>query len=100
MAGFAEQNVSAPLRQTRFEDNATDRIGDRLADAFEHPAMIEQHKHQPDACVARSLERGVHISEEMWIESGRETAIVVEDAAAAVSKDEPSDDGKAERRHS
>jgi hypothetical protein len=52
-----------------------------------------------DADVARDLEPGVEVGEEIRVSAGRQAAIVVENAAAAVAEDKPPRYREAERRH-
>src|SRR5262245_9249851 len=61
--------------------------------------MVEQDEHEPDARVARDLERRIKIGEHERVEAGRKAAVVVENAAATVGEEEPPHDGEAERRH-
>ena len=93
------QHVRAAARQPRLERAAGDGIGHRGADAAEHPRMIEQHEIERDAVRGGDLERGVEILEEVGIEAGRQIAIVVDDAGAAVAEHEPADDAEAEAGH-
>ena len=91
--------MRATVRQPRLEHDPGRGIGNRVTHAGKHPAMIEQDEVDPDARVARNLQPGVKVGKEMRIESGRETAIVIDNAGAAVAEEEPARHGESQRRH-
>ena len=71
-ADLRVQHVRSAVREPRLVERAGRRIGNRLHDPFEHPAVIEQHEIEADPRVSRDLERGVEVSEQMGI--GTESA--------------------------
>ena len=93
------KNVRPSVRQPQVEQRTRRGIGDRVADTFEQPAVIQQHERQLHPDVPRHLARRIKISEEVRIEADRHSAAVVDDAGAAVGEEEPPRDAEAERRH-
>src|SRR5258705_760773 len=94
-----QQDARAPLRQARFEQITADGVRERVTDAAKQPVMIEQHEIEADAGAARDLEADINVGEELLVEAGRQAAVVVDDARAAVAEDEPARDDEAEARH-
>ena len=97
--GLRVQHARASLRQPRLEQIARDRIGNRFAHAFEHPPVIEKHQIDPHPDRACCLERRVKVCEQMRIGTERQTAIVVDDARAPVTEDEPPRHPEPQPRH-
>ena len=93
------QDVCAPVGQPHLEQRARRRVGDRVADALEHPAVIEQHERQLHPGATGNLARRIHVGKEVRIEPGGHAAVVIDDPGAAIGEHEPAGDAEPHRRH-